>query len=147
MDERNQVDGFELTVGGPDGELEAELDRELTAFNMAATGVTEEQGFSVKVTDDSGALVAGLNGWAWGTCAGISKVWVRGGSRRAGLGGRLLAAAENEARRRGCNRIFVSSFTFQAPQFYERHGFVEISRVPGLLGEDVADVWLVKRLD
>jgi hypothetical protein len=33
-----------------------------------------------------------------------------------------LTAFEDEARARGCTRVFVTSFTFQAPGFYERHG-------------------------
>lgn len=40
----------------------------------------------------------------------------------------------------------MSSFSFQAPQFYERHGFVETGRVEGLPVEGAADVHLRKRL-
>jgi hypothetical protein len=42
-----------------------------------------------------------------------------------GWGAQLLAA-EEEARRRGCNRVCVSSFTFQAPGFYRKYGYVEL---------------------
>lgn len=132
-------------VGDGDGELEAALERALTSHNMSATGVTEERSLSVKVCDDAG-LVAGLTGWTWGDCAGISMVWVREDSRRAGWGGRVLDAAEDEASRRGCNRMFVSSFTFQAPHFYASHGYREVARIEGLLAEDAADVWFIKRL-
>ena len=39
-----------------------------------------------------------------------------------GLGQQMLEAAETVARKRGCHQILVSSFTFQAPTFYERNG-------------------------
>lgn len=129
-----------------DAALAAELSRALTAHNMAATGVQEERTFSVKIDGEDGDLVAGLTGWTWGECAGIDLVWVRDDRRGAGLGAHLLLAAEAVAAGRGCNRIFVSSFTFQAPRFYERHGYREIARIEDLLAIGAADVWFVKPL-
>lgn len=47
---------------------------------------------------------------------------------------------------RGANRLFVTSFTFQAPGFYERHGYREIFRWDGVPTEGEADVHLRKDL-
>jgi GNAT superfamily N-acetyltransferase len=135
-----------LTVGNKDEELDARLDAELSAFNLATSGVHERTEFTVRIEDDAADLVAGLSGWTWGTCAGISLVWVRDDRRGQGVGARLLEAAERVARERGCGQIVVSSFTFQAPGFYERHGFVETGRIEGLPVEGAADVQLVKHL-
>ena len=135
-----------LTIGDGDAELDARLDAELSEFNLATSGVHVRSEFTVKIEDDAGDLVAGLSGWTWGTCAGISLVWVREDRRAQGAGARLLAAAERVARERGCHQIVVSSFTFQAPGFYERHGFVETGRTDGLPIEGAADVPLAKRL-
>ncbi|MFJ9792719.1 GNAT family N-acetyltransferase [Streptomyces globosus] len=127
-----------LTTGGPDPGLDERLGKELDAFNREASGSAPEE-FAVRVEDAAGNLVAGLSGWTWGDRAGIAMVWVREDSRRDGWGGRLLAAAEAEAAARGCRSITVSSFTFQAPAFYARHGYEETARVPGFPGghEDV----------
>jgi GNAT superfamily N-acetyltransferase len=135
-----------LTIGDGDAELDARLDAELSEFNLATSGVHVRSEFTVKIEDDADGLVAGLSGWTWGTCAGISLVWVRADRRAQGAGARLLAAAERVARERGCHQIVVSSFTFQAPGFYERHGFVETGRTDGLPIEGAADVHLAKRL-
>ena len=135
-----------LTVGDEDADLDSRLDAELSEYNLATSGVHVRSQFTVKIQDDAGELVAGLSGWTWGTCAGISLVWVREDRRARGAGGRLLAAAERVARERGCHQLVVSSFTFQAPGFYERHGFVETGRIEGLPIEGAADVHLVKRL-
>ena len=133
-------------MSGKDADLGARLDAELTAHNLATSGSRDQAEFTVRIDDDAGDLVAGLSGWTWGTCAGISLVWVRQDRRAQGAGARLLAAAERVARERGCRQIVVSSFTFQAPGFYERHGFVETGRTEGLPIEGAADVHLVKRL-
>jgi len=135
-----------LTVGDKDAELDARLDAELSAYNLATSGVHDQAEFTVRIEDDGGELVAGLSGWTWGTCAGISLVWVREDRRAQGTGARLLEAADQVARERGCRQIVVSSFTFQAPGFYERQGFVEVGRIEGLPIEGAADVHLVKHL-
>ena len=136
-----------VVVGGADPDLDARLSSELDAYNVAASGIDDQRELTVRVQDDQGVLLAGLSGWTWGTCAGIAMVWVHEDHRRSGLGAQLLGAAEQVARDRGCRRLTVSSFTFQAPAFYERHGFVETGRIEGLPVEGHADVQLVKLLD
>ncbi|UQX02279.1 GNAT family N-acetyltransferase [Streptomyces sp. RerS4] len=137
--------GVAISTGGADAELDARLGAELDAFNQAATAGHEQAEFTVRITDADGALVAGLSGWSWGDRAGIEMLWVREDSRGDGWGARLLAAAEEEARRRDCVTIMVSSFTFQAPGFYARHGYEETARVPGI-PDGHEDVYFLKRL-
>lgn len=135
-----------LVIGEADAQLDERLSAGLDAHNFAASGRSDLRELTVKVEDPSGDLVAGLSGWSWGTCAGIGMVWVREDSRRDGWGGRLLAAAEEAARERGCRQVLVSSFTFQAPAFYERHGYVEFARSEGIPVEGEADVHFRKLL-
>ena len=139
-------DDVRLTVGDADATLDQKLSDELDAFNFAACGVSNLRELTVKVEDTDGSLVAGLSGWTWGTCAGIAMVWVREVARKEGWGSRLLETAENEARLRGCTRVVVSSFTFQAPEFYRRRGYVETGRTEALPLEGNADVHFVKLL-
>jgi ribosomal protein S18 acetylase RimI-like enzyme len=134
-----------MRVGAGDGDLSARLSKELTAFNVAATGADDEAPLSVQVTDAAGDLVGGLTGWTWGGGGGISMLWVRADRRHEGWGSRLIQAAEDEARRRGCTRMIVASFTFQAPDFYRRHGYEETGRAEGFPGGH-ADVHFLKRL-
>lgn len=134
-----------LSVGDGDPVLDERLNSELDAFNVAAVGRDDQREFTVKVEDDAG-LVAGISGWTWGTCAGIGMVWVRADARRDGWGGQMMAAAEDVARHRGCRQLLVSSFTFQAPDFYRRLGYTEFARSPDLPVEGEADVHFLKIL-
>lgn len=43
--------------------------------------------------------------------------------RGRGLGARLLAVAEAEAKKRGCAGLWLNTFGFQAPTFYQKAGF------------------------
>ncbi|MFW6695541.1 GNAT family N-acetyltransferase [Streptomyces sp. MAR4 CNX-425] len=137
--------GPTLTTGDRDTELNERLTAELVAFNTAATDAADRDMFSVKVTDEAGRLIGGLAAWTWGGLCGIEMLWVREDDRKDGWGSRILDAAEAEARRRGCDRVTVSSFTFQAPGFYQRHGYAETGRTLGFPGGH-ADVHMYKSL-
>jgi GNAT superfamily N-acetyltransferase len=99
------------------------LEDRLYEFNSAATGITDGEWLAIFVRDDDHRIVAGICGNVWGGCAEIRQFWVEESRRKQGLGSRLLAAAEHEARRRGCGQVLLMTFSFQAPAFYARHGF------------------------
>ena len=52
--------------------------------------------------------------------------------RGDGLGSRLLRLAEDEARQRGCVGAVLYTINFEAPGFYERHGYRVLGTVPCL---------------
>src|SRR6266480_7313435 len=72
---------------------------------------------SVAVLGDRGDLRAGLYGWTWGGCGYIDLLWVRDDQRGSGLGTKLLAAAEAEIERRGCDRVALSTHSFPGTGF------------------------------
>lgn len=134
-------------VGEADAALDQRLSEELDAVNAAATaGTPAARELTVRLVDAGDELVAGISGWTWGVAAGIGMTWVHSDARGKGLGERLLADFEAEARARGCTHVFVTSFTFQAPGFYERHGYREIFRWEGVPTPDAADVHFRKEL-
>jgi GNAT superfamily N-acetyltransferase len=134
------------TVGTADPSLDERLNDELSRFNAAATpDVAVAQELTVKVLEDA-ELIAGASGWTWGQAAGIAMTWVRDDHRGTGVGARLLGAFEDEARRRGCTHVFVTSFTFQAPAFYERQGYDELFRWASVPTPGRDDVHLRKQL-
>src|SRR5205814_7620377 len=107
--------GVRFAVGDADAGLAERLDKEISAFNAAVTGHHDGRMLSVAVRGDDGDLRAGLYGWTWGGCGYIELLWVRDDQRGSGLGAGLLAAAEAEIRRRGCDWVALSTHSFQAP--------------------------------
>lgn len=142
-----RVTAYRTVVADGSPELDERLSAELDVVNAAATpGTDAAREVSVRVLDEAGDLAAGLSGWTWGVAAGIAMTWVRAEARGEGLGTRLLDAFEAVARERGCRHVFVTSFTFQAPGFYERHGYREFARWQDVPVEGAADVHLRKEL-
>ena len=66
--------------------------------------------------------------------------------RGQGLGTELIGRAEAVARERGCCGIWLDSFSFQAPGFYEKLGFSRFG-VIDQYPEGHSRVFLSKRLD
>lgn len=107
----------------PDPRDIAFVEDQLHAYNVAATGYTDFRPLAIFVHDELGAIVGGLTGFTWGGSLKIEYLWLREEQRRGGLGAQLVAAAEREARARGCRSAVVDTHSFQAPNFYLRLGY------------------------
>jgi GNAT superfamily N-acetyltransferase len=111
----------------------AEIDRledRLYEHNAAAAGHRDGQGLGFEVLDEAGAQIGAVAGHSWGGVAEIKQLWVDPAHRGGGLGVALLDAALAEARRRGCRRVFLMSYDFQAPGLYEKRGFARLIEIP-----------------
>jgi GNAT superfamily N-acetyltransferase len=102
-----------------------ELDDQIGAFNYDATNARDFLKLGIFLRGPDGALDAGLYGYSWGGCLSIRLLWVRDALRGTGYGTQLLERAEREARDRGCGLVTLESHSFQAPEFYRRHGYEE----------------------
>ena len=73
--------------------------------------------------DDDGTLRGGLVGriaWDW---LHIELLWLDETLRGRGAGTALIEEAENIARQNSCLGVYLDTFSFQAPQFYEQRGY------------------------
>jgi GNAT superfamily N-acetyltransferase len=101
----------------------AELRKSLIEYNVARHGFTETFNAAIFVRNEEGALEAGVSAYGWGGTCEVELLWVAEHRRGDGLGTRLMAAVEEEARRVGCNKIILDTFSYQAPDFYKKLGF------------------------
>ena len=112
----------------------ARLGDRLYEFNAAASGVDDGRWLSIFVRDGASEICAGLHGWTWGRTCQVQTLWVREDLRGRGVGARLMAAAEQEAARRGCRELHLDTHSYQAPDFYRRLGYEVIGELPGWPG-------------
>lgn len=91
--------------------------------NIAATGHAANYPVGFYLRDGRGEVLGGLLGEIWGGWMYVSHLWVAEPVRGAGHATRLLQAAERYAIERGCGGVFLGSFSFQAPAFYEKQGY------------------------
>jgi GNAT superfamily N-acetyltransferase len=106
------------------------LDR-LYGHNVDHTGRDDGQWLAIFLRDEMDRIVAGLYGWTWAGWMKIDHLWVSPEERRQGRGRQLLLAAEAEARKRGCSHAILSTFSFQAPDFYPKFGYRIVGTVEG----------------
>jgi len=99
------------------------LEDRINEHNVHCTGRGDFRPLALVVRDDEGSILAGLDGFTWAGWLEIKFVWVREDLRGQGRGRQLVEAAEAEARVRGCQRVWLDSYTFQAPAFYQKLGY------------------------
>ena len=76
-----------------------------------------------------GKVVAGLTGHTYWNWLFVKWLWVAEDFRKQGLGRKLIAAAHQEARARGCQHAHLDAFDFQALPFYESLGYVVFGKL------------------
>ena len=128
--ERKLPDRSVSTIDNHPTEAEVKwLDEQLVSFNKQHAGRYDFKPLNLVVRDDSGSIVAGLKavtGWDW---LYVEVLWVHERHRRNGLGTQLLERAEREAAERSCIGSCLTSFSFQAPEFYERLGYSAFGQI------------------
>ena len=99
------------------------LEAQLTEFNFKQTGIQDGELLALFMRNAQNEIRAGLYGWTWGGCCEIRYLWVHADLRGQGYGRLLLTVAEQTALERGCTQIVLDTHSFQAPGFYQKHGY------------------------
>lgn len=102
----------------------------LTSFNESEVGPAERLSLTVLVRDDARTILGGLSGYtAWGWLY-VQWLWFDATLRNQGMAGRVLSAAEAEARQRGCHGSYIDTFNPQALRAYQRQGYIPFGELP-----------------
>lgn len=98
----------------------------LLEYNSARIEDKNPKDLGVYLQDETGKTVAGLIGHTHGNWLFIKYLWVSEELRRCNIGSNILNQAEQTAKERGCKYSFLDTFSFQAPEFYKKHGYKEV---------------------
>lgn len=102
-------------------------------YNEQQAGNTQHKQLCFVLRAPDQEIVGGLIGSTYWNWFYIDLLFVKEELRGLGYGHRLLENAEEEARKRGAKNVYLDTFSFQAPEFYKRHGyqvFGELSNFP-----------------
>jgi GNAT superfamily N-acetyltransferase len=102
----------------------------LLAHNLANGGDDAHETFALLLRDpESNEVIGGLYGKISYRWLLIDLVSVPGSMRGQGIGEQLMRKAEDIAREKQCVGIWLETFSFQAPGFYQKLGYVEFGRL------------------
>jgi ribosomal protein S18 acetylase RimI-like enzyme len=132
--------GAEDTEDTDDTELELSLDPADEDVRVLIEGLerfNESNAFGADRTKVPAAVFLRRHGQVVGGACGdthygwlyLSLLWLHEEHRRRGWGRRLVERFEAEGVARGCLGVWVSTYAFQAPTFYERLGYREVGRI------------------
>ena len=98
----------------------------IRSYNRSKREAAECEPLNLYVEDEHGQLLAGLVAETFGNWLEIEYLFVKEDLRGQGIGSQLLQQAESEAKKRNCRFAFVNTYQFQAPAFYQKHGYKEV---------------------
>jgi ribosomal protein S18 acetylase RimI-like enzyme len=84
---------------------------------------TPKENVSFVLKNDDGEIQAGVTGTMYWHHLHIDFLWVDKKLRHSGYGSQLLNEIEQFAKDKGCRLICLDTFSFQAPDFYKKHGY------------------------
>jgi GNAT superfamily N-acetyltransferase len=114
----------------PDDDERAVITDGLRAYNEAQAGGSDGGPLAILVRNpETKKVIGGLLGRTYLGLLRVETFFLPEHLRRARLGSRILAMAEEEALRRGCTRAVLSTLHFQAPGFYLKQGWEVAARI------------------
>jgi len=123
-EDKRMADEFRVSlVDDPEDSAVTAVGFGIRDFNLMQAGENNYRRLCVFVHALDNSVIGGLIAstyWAW---LYVDLLWVKEEYRSQGHGGRLLSAAEEEARRRGAKQAYLDTFSFQSPGFYLDRGY------------------------
>ena len=117
---------MQLRLENTESQKAQEIGGLIRSYNRSKREAAESEPLNIYVEDDSGELMAGLVGETFGNWLEIEYLFVKEDLRGQGISSQLLQQAESEAKKRNCRFAFVNTYQFQAPAFYQKHGYKEV---------------------
>lgn len=95
--------------------------------------------------NEEGVIVGGVSGSTYLSSLEIEALWVQEAYRGQKIASRLLEVIENQAKDAGCKIAHLTTYSFQAPHFYQKQGYVICGEINGF-PDDIILYTLMKQL-
>lgn len=144
---------YETTESKTLSELSSAAQNGLTAHNIQSgmRGEIERGRFGIYIADQrhvgpstkiqAAACCAYKGDWLH-----IELIWVDQRLRGQGLGSQMMQAIEDKAAAKNCIGMHLTTFDFQAPEFYERHGFKTFAELDDFPVKGHTRYYMIKKL-
>jgi GNAT superfamily N-acetyltransferase len=99
-------------------------------YNLQEAGDLNFQRICFVLQNPEGDILGGVIGeiyWEWFY---LDLMWIQEDLRGNGYGEQLLNAVEKEAKQKGAKQVFLDTFSFQAPGFYQKFGYQVFGELP-----------------
>ena len=102
-----------------------QISTQLRQYNIEqSSGFSLDPGIQVRLTlKDNEDVIGGISCRAFYNSFLIDHLWINIEHRGRGYGTKLLVEAEKIARKHGCISSQTSTYSFQAPEFYQKLGY------------------------
>ena len=116
-------------------------------FTQKIVGDTGRNELCYLLHDEKGTMIGGIQGnydnfgWLW-----IDSLWVSPAVRGSGYGIKLLEKIESEAHKNGAKNSHLTSFSYQASEFYKKQGYTVFGELENYC-EGHSRFWLKKELN
>jgi len=119
----------------------------LSQFNEPHFPGLDVKSIACFIRDENGTVIGGLTAKTLLTSLHIDFLWLSEPLRGKGVGKDLILRVETEAAKHGAERVFVDTYSFQAPGFYETLGFLEVGRYSGYPKVGVDKIFFTKKVN
>lgn len=109
--------------GDPGKEEMTVLSAGLLAQHAKSGHIRKSVKFNFFLKDEAGKTWGGVICTCLWNGMEIDSLWVEETLRGQGWGTKLMKAAEMEGKKRGCTFAYTNTFTWQAPEFYNKLGY------------------------
>lgn len=119
MDQEYQI----VSMDKPDDAAWSAIGGGLHRYNEQHAGDNQSQSLCFVLRSPEQEIAGGLIGeihWGW---LFINLLYLQDELRGQGYGHRLLTLAEDTARQHGATNAYLDTFSFQALDFYQQHGY------------------------
>ncbi len=111
-------------INGEDGRIGSFINEEFSAYGEQNEVALNFNEFCFAAESDDGEIVGVITGRAYYNEVHIGDLIIQKAHRRCGYGSKLVLAVEEAFQNAGYDKITLTTFGFQAPEFYRKLGYM-----------------------